>query len=93
MLCIPSYPQNIFSVHGASEKGVSVNIYPNYAELITQNGTKFKIRKDRKLYYLNNVVTYVKHACDLKKWNSILGHCNQNVNCKPWRSCWWHENS
>ena len=27
---------------------------------------------------MNNVVTYVKHACDLKKWHSILGHCNQN---------------
>ena len=76
-LYIPSYPENIFSIKAATSKGSSVNFYPNYAELVTANGTVFEIQCKGKLYYLQDV-TFVKRSCDLEKWHKILGHCNKN---------------
>ncbi len=52
-LYIPSYPQDIFSVQAATEKGASVVFHPMSAELISKDGTKFDIEKHGKLYYLN----------------------------------------
>ena len=72
-LYIPSYPENIFSIKAATSKGSSVNFYPNYAELVTANGTVFEIQCKGKLYYLHDV-TFVKRSCDLEKWHKILGH-------------------
>jgi len=42
-LYIPSYPQDIFSVQAATEKGSTVVFRPESAELITPDGTKFDI--------------------------------------------------
>ena len=75
-LYIPSYPENIFSIKAATLKGSSINFHPNYAELVTKNGTCFEIKNKGKLYYLNDV-TFVKRVCDLEKWHEILGHCNK----------------
>ena len=77
VLLIPSYTQNIFSVQAATEKGATVNFYPNSAELVS-NGTIFNIEKEGKLYFLGNDITYVKTVRDLKEWHSVLGHCNQS---------------
>ena len=77
VLFIPSYPQNIFSVQAATTKGASINFYPNSAELVS-NGTTFNIKKEGKLYFLLNDLTYVKSIKDLKEWHGILGHCNQS---------------
>ena len=82
-LYIPSYPQDIFSVQAATEKGASVVFHPESAELISKSGTKFHIKKYGKLYYLH-VGIYsnlensdsICYTNDLKGWHAILGHCN-----------------
>ncbi|KAK7503873.1 hypothetical protein BaRGS_00004996 [Batillaria attramentaria] len=51
-LYVPSYPQSIFSVQAATERGASVAFSPESAELECQ-GTKFEIEKHGRLYYLN----------------------------------------
>ena len=45
VLYIPSYPQNMFSVHKANKQKASVLFLPNSAQLIAHDGTKFNIRK------------------------------------------------
>jgi hypothetical protein len=75
-LYVPSYPQNIFSVQAATEKGSTVVFRPDSAELITADGTKFDIEKRGRLYYLCSNVSSTKRACDLRRWHEILGHCN-----------------
>ena len=45
-LYIPSYKQNIFSVHAATEKGASVEFSNNAGSLSTKDGTKFEIKKE-----------------------------------------------
>ncbi|XP_068201778.1 uncharacterized protein [Palaemon carinicauda] len=44
-LLIPTYPQNIFSVQAATEKGAQVIFYPESAELIDKSDIKFYIEK------------------------------------------------
>ena len=46
-LYIPTYPQNIFSVQAATERGASVSFNPDSAELVYKDGTKFNIEKQR----------------------------------------------
>ena len=80
-LFIPSYPQDIFSVQAATERGASVTFQPNSAELVYRDGTTFDIDKIGRLYYLktfgDNVTSdKVNYTCDLKSWHEILGHCN-----------------
>ena len=79
-LFIPSYPQNIFSVQAATDKGASVTFQPNSAMLMYKNKSKIKIVKRGRLYYIQTYdidnVDSVKYACDLKQWHEILGHCN-----------------
>ena len=43
-LYIPTYPQNIFSVQAATERGASVSFNSDSAELVYRDGTKFKIQ-------------------------------------------------
>ena len=50
---ILSYPQNIFSVQAATERGDSVSFNPGSAELVYKDGTKFNIEKHGRLYYLS----------------------------------------
>ncbi|XP_068704666.1 uncharacterized protein [Montipora foliosa] len=79
-LYIPTYPQNIFSVQAATERGASVSFNPDSAELVYKDGTKFNIEKHGRLYYLNtfnkNDSDSVNYMCDQKGWHEILGHCN-----------------
>ena len=79
-LFIPSYPQNIFSVQAATDKGASVTFQPNLTMLMYKNKSKIKIVKRGRLYYIQTYdidnVDSVKYACDLKQWHEILGHCN-----------------
>ena len=77
-LYIPSYKQNIFSVHAATEKGASVEFSNNAGSLTTKDGTKFEIKKRGQLYYFKKFeVEQVKQAKhDLENWHKILGHCN-----------------
>ena len=82
VLYVPSYNQNIFSVHAATEKGATVVFTPNYSELRTPDGTVFDIEKKGKLYYINNVNTGKNHTHSLEEWHKILGHCNINDVCK-----------
>ncbi|CAB4006338.1 Hypothetical predicted protein [Paramuricea clavata] len=82
-LYIPSYPQDIFSVQAATQKGASVIFHPQSAELISKDGKKFNIEKHGKLYYLH-VGPYsdientdsVNYTSDLKGWHEKLGPCN-----------------
>ena len=77
-LYIPSYPQDIFSVQAATEKGARVAFHPDGAELIAPDGTKFDIEKRGRLYYLCSNVSSMKQSCNLQRWHEILGHCNTN---------------
>ena len=77
-LYVPSYPQDIFSVQAATEHGSTVVFGPDSAELITNDGTRFDIEKRGRLYYLCSNVSSTAHACNLKRWHEILGHCNVN---------------
>ena len=76
-LCIPSFPQEIFSVQAATKAGAQVNFGPDDAELVTRDGVKFRIHKRGKLYFLDkcNVVKTTR-SCDVNTWHKIMGHCN-----------------
>ena len=52
-LFIPSFPQNILSVHAAARKGARIELGLNGGCLITKNGTVFSIETRHNLYYLN----------------------------------------
>ena len=79
-LYVPSYPQDIFSVQAATEKGACIIFQSDYAEL-KYDETEFNIEKDGRLSYLK---TYdvksesdsVNYTRDIKGWHAILGHCN-----------------
>ena len=81
-LYIPTYPQNIFSVQAATERGASVSFNPDSAELVNRDGIKFNIEKHGRLYYLSTFnkndsdSDSVNYTCDQKGWHEILGHCN-----------------
>ena len=80
-LYVPSYKQDIFSVHSAVSKGATVNFSPGNAKLVSSDGTEFKIEQAGKLYYLNSAISSNMSKQDsktksLKDWHEILGHCN-----------------
>ena len=84
-LCIPSYPQDIFSVQAATKKGAHVSFSKDSAELVCRDGLRFDIQKKGRLYYLQqyynhslNVIgaSVVKRSLDLSEWHVIMGHCN-----------------
>jgi hypothetical protein len=78
-LYIPSYPHDIFSVRVATESGANVNFGPEEASLQAADGTAFRIVKNGKLYYFENVdgeVDTANKVCDVMTWHKILGHCN-----------------
>ena len=83
VLYIPTYPQNMFSVSRAVEQNSSVVFHSNFAELITHDGTKFKIQKEGRLFWLRagirrrSASDSVNSVRDLKDWHSVLGHCNK----------------
>ena len=73
-LYIPTYPQNIFSVQAATERGAPVSFNPDSAELVYKDGTKFNIEKHGRLYYLSTFnkndsdSDSVNYICDQKGW-------------------------
>ena len=75
---IPSYPQDIFSVQAATEKGASIIFQPDHAEIKYKDGTEFSIEKDGRLYYLNDNMESdsVNYTWNIKEWHEILGHSN-----------------
>ena len=81
-LCIPTYQQNILSVHAMTEKGLKVVFTPDQNDIITPNGTIFNMKKSGKLYFLKNVQNIDVNlpnpnvAKSLEEWHCILGHCN-----------------
>eukprot|EP00794_Sanderia_malayensis_P019552 gene19552-21484_t len=80
-LYIPSYPQDIFSVQAATERGTSIIFQPDHAELKYKDGTEFSIEKDGRLYYLKaydekSESDTVNYTQDIKERHEILGHCN-----------------
>ena len=77
-LCIPSFSQDILSVHAATQQGVSVSFSKECADLKTKNGTVFDIDKKGKLYFVNKMSSNNKMSRTLKEWHEILGHCNKD---------------
>ena len=92
VLFIPSFPQNIFSVKAAAEKGAKVELGATTGYLIAKNGTKFPICSKNRLYYLqtygnHNEIEMLDHgvnSCNqpstkttsLEEWHKIFGHAN-----------------
>ena len=76
-LYIPSYPQNIFSVQAAAEKGAKVNFNADSGELVNKDGVKFPIQKHGRLYYLCKTSTDNVRSGSFEAWHKILGHCNK----------------
>ena len=77
-LIISTYPQCIFSVQAATQKGAKINFNGSSAELITPNGTCLPIKQQGHLYY--NVLLYTVSTMfvvkPLKCGNKMLGHCH-----------------
>ena len=71
-LYVPSYSQNIMSVHAATQEGATVSFGPNIAEM-SNNGAKFEMEKKGRLYYLKKCGEVGR---SLEEWHKILGHCN-----------------
>ena len=76
-LYVPTFKQNIFSVHAATEKGAVLNFERNTACLESSDGTKFPIETYGKLYYLNSLSCINKNVSrSAEEWHKVLGHCN-----------------
>ena len=74
-LYVPSFKQNIFSVHAATQRGAFVNFEHESACLQSPDGTKFPIAVCGKLYYLNSISTNTGDRT-AEEWHKVLGHCN-----------------
>ena len=84
-LCIPTYNQDILSVHSMTEKGLRVNFSNEKNEIVTPNGTIFNMIRSGRLYFVKNLRSTNQELTgedttpklrSLKEWHSILGHCN-----------------
>ena len=74
-LYIPTFKQNIFSVHAVVENGAVINFYAKSAVRKKANSNvSFRINKKGKLYFLNSVSFHKAHTLEI--WHKILGHCN-----------------
>ena len=77
-LYIPSFKQDIISVRRLTLNGVKVVFDKDYAEMITPDGTKFDIKQQGKLYYVNSADDHVASVRSLESWHHLMGHCNTN---------------
>ena len=75
-LYVPSYEQDIFSVHAAIERGASISLHKHIKQLRCPDGTTFKMEQKGRLYYLNSISSSKNSACSLHEWHRIPGHCN-----------------
>ena len=62
-LYCPSYPQNIFSVKSATERGHSVYFSRDNSELVSKGGVRFPIHSNGGLYYLYSVSSGIEDEC------------------------------
>ena len=83
-LCIPSYKQNIISVHAMTESNLKVLFSQDKNCIKTENGTIFNMCKRGKLYYLEGD-SKCKSDCfskvitkSLEEWHNTLGHWNSS---------------
>ena len=74
-LYVPSFPQSIFSVRRALEKGAKVIFDGDKSNLI-YNGTSFPFVQHARLYYLCKSSENTSRKESLETWHKILGHCN-----------------
>ena len=83
-LCVPSFKQNIVSVHAMTENGMEILFSPKSNHIVAPNGVTFDMNKKGKLYYLEEVThtedkaSKVKIRKSLNDWHNILGHCNKD---------------
>ena len=76
-LYVPTFPQTIFSVQAATDKGASVSFQPDSAQLLS-NVKEFNIEKHGKLYFLpiidNNAHTMVNSVQEfrLQGWHEVF---------------------
>ena len=73
-LFVPTFKQNIFSVHAASEKGAVLSFEQDSACLKSPDGTKFPIESHGRLFYLNSISNNSDRSDE--EWHKVLGHCN-----------------
>lgn len=73
-LYMPSYPQNIFSVRAATDKGATVAFEPGRAHMTAPDGTQFKIVQRERLYYFANAVK----LCHVNENNVNENNANEN---------------
>lgn len=71
----------IFSVPAAIDKGASITLGKDAKTFRAPNGTRFSIKQQGRLFYLNNVSSQI-NATTLMEWHKIMGHCNFNDLCK-----------
>ncbi|KAK7501729.1 hypothetical protein BaRGS_00007160 [Batillaria attramentaria] len=81
VLYVPSFPQNIFSVQVATQKGASVSFQPQKSKITSSHGESFDLQKKGKLFYLPVFRKLVKTesanlAQGIMGWHETLGHCN-----------------
>lgn len=79
-LYIPTFPQDIFSVKAATDKGAELHFKEGNNWMGANDGTRFNIGVYGKLYYLPTAndenVEKFKGCHDIQTWHRILGHCN-----------------
>ena len=84
-LYIPSFPQDIFSVHSATEQGAEVRFRKDSSELVASDGTKFDLKKKGKWYFIDQVKDVndgsgvSKRKDSLYTWHQIMRHCNKCI--------------
>ena len=81
-LYCPGYPQNIFSVKSATERGHSVYFSKDNNELISKGGIKFPIHCSGGLYFLYSMSTGVTSST-----SSINSEFIENITYPPVRAC------
>ena len=81
-LYCPTYPQNIFSVQSATEKGAKAIFNDCDSKIVYKDGTVFELEKKGRLFYMKTFVTHddcndnVCYTQDLQGWHETMGHCN-----------------
>ena len=77
VLCIPSFNQNILSVHCMTQNGLNVNFSEKESFIKTKSGTTFPIVQSGRLYFVKNIKDKIqKIEKSLEEWHYTLGHCN-----------------
>ena len=95
-LCIPSYKQNILSVHAMTEKGLKVVFTPETNNIIMPNGTVFNMRKVGKLYFIKSIkeeIPRVQSGPEESKQNIKRKHTGTSRSLEEWHYILGHCNT